>query len=136
MSINGNYIQVCIHTWWGRLYIGNVLRLCKQNSQVSSSISVLTDIETVLSYQSQFFFLCYRSTQLPFPFCVGTHSTPDLNGFDFMALALLLDSMMAVATANIRYLHRAPLSISATFSQIYAKNIDFAAYFFSVSIVC
>lgn len=131
-----------MHAWWCRLYIGNVLRLCKQNSQVSSSISVLTDIETVLSYQSQFFSLislCSTTLSIRiFTFgalvsvVVATHSDPDLNGFDFMALPLLLDSVMvAAATANIQYWHRAPLSISATFSQIYAKNIDSAAHFFS-----
>lgn len=55
MSINENYIYMYAASV--SVCIMNVLRLCKQNSQVSSSISVLTDIETVLSYQSQFFFL-------------------------------------------------------------------------------
>lgn len=117
-----NVDQWKLHTYvYGGEYIGNVLRLAKQNSQVSSSISVLTDIETVLSYQSLFFsqILLY-STTLSIRFfhvswaclirrCYAFHSWFEW-GFDFMALPLLLDSV-AVA-ANVQYYrHGAPLSI-------------------------
>lgn len=136
--------------------IGNVLRLCKQNSQVSSSISVLTDIETVLSYQSRFFsdIACYSTTHsdsicfftfgVLVSFNVVTHSIPDFNGFDFMALSLLLDSVVAAGTAaasasttNIHYWQTAPLSIYAALSQMYAKKYRRPSIRFQlVSTVC